>query len=68
MKSRRQFLKSAIGLLTGAGLVFHPIFQGVRLVYVEAKKILLPKGTPRETLIDKNPAALDLIGSSMSAR
>jgi len=47
------------GCLAGAGLVLSPVFSFVRLVFAEAKKIILPKGTARETLIDENPALLD---------
>ncbi|MBU2497759.1 MAG: molybdopterin-dependent oxidoreductase, partial [Proteobacteria bacterium] len=59
MKERRRFIKIALGCLGGAGLVMSPLFSFLRLVFAEAKKIILPKGTARETLIDKNPALLD---------
>lgn len=59
MKTRRQFLKFSVGLLTFAGLIFHPVLRGIRFVYAQAREIILPRGTPRETLIDKNPAHLD---------
>lgn len=36
-----------------------PLFSFFRLAFAEAKRIILPKGTARETLIDKNPAQLD---------
>lgn len=58
MASRRQFLKWAGGFLTGVGLVIHPFWRGICLVFAQVKKIL-PKGTPREALIDENPAHLD---------
>jgi len=41
------------------GLLLSPFFQAVRVVYGKAKRIILPKGTDRESLIDKNPAELD---------
>lgn len=59
MRERRHFLRILAGCLAGAGLVTTPVFSFLRLVFAEAKKIILPRATARETLIDKNPALLD---------
>lgn len=59
MKKRRQFIKMVLGLFAGIGLLINPIATGCRSVWAKAKKIILPKGTPVEILIGKNPANLD---------
>ena len=59
MKRRRQFLKSMFGFLTGIGISFSPFVQAVRVGYAKAQKIILPKDTNMETLIQKDPALLD---------
>lgn len=59
MEKRRQFLKYLVG---GAALVatgLGSLFSTARRVLAETGKIIPPKGTPRESLIDKNPAELD---------
>lgn len=57
--SRRRFLKIAIGMLSGAGLLFQPLLRGVLLVCAGAERIILPRGTQPGSLKDKNPAELD---------
>jgi sulfoxide reductase catalytic subunit YedY len=42
-----------------AGILFSPLSSFVQRVYAEAKKIILPKGTRRESLIQRNPKSLD---------
>jgi len=59
MKKRRQFIKLILGYFAGLGLLFSPLATGIRWVWAKAQKIILPKGTPVETLIGKNPADLD---------
>ncbi|MBI5570962.1 MAG: molybdopterin-dependent oxidoreductase [Desulfomonile tiedjei] len=59
MASRRKFLKKALTGLFGTGLLLSPFFSMVRHVAAEALKIIVPKGTKRETLVDKNPKDLD---------
>lgn len=59
MEKRRQFLKTTVGFLTGMGLVFSPFFKLVQMVYGKAQKIILPKGTNRKSLINKDPSILD---------
>jgi len=59
MENRRQFLKKSLGLIGGAGIFFLPLTAFVQRVYGKAKKIILPKGTERNSLIQKNPGSLD---------
>ena len=59
MKTRRQFIKLTIKLLTGLGLLFSSVGSGLRKAYAQTKRILLPKGTALSTLTNKNPADLD---------
>jgi DMSO/TMAO reductase YedYZ molybdopterin-dependent catalytic subunit len=59
VKTRRQFIKLILGFFSGMGLVFSPIFKGVRVAFAKVKKIILPKGTRMDTLVGKNPANLD---------
>jgi DMSO/TMAO reductase YedYZ molybdopterin-dependent catalytic subunit len=59
VEKRRQFLKKSLGIIGGFLLWTSPLFAVVRKAFAQIKKIILPKGTARETLIDKNPALLD---------
>jgi DMSO/TMAO reductase YedYZ molybdopterin-dependent catalytic subunit len=56
MESRRNFLKLAITVI---GLGLNCSFSGIRWAWAETKKIILPRGTERGSLIGKNPAELD---------
>lgn len=57
--TRRSFIKKGLGVITGIWMLFGPIFSGAQWVWGQTKKIILPKGTKRESLISKNPADLD---------
>ncbi|MBT8372903.1 MAG: molybdopterin-dependent oxidoreductase [Desulfobacterales bacterium] len=59
MNNRRQFIKMMVGFVSGAGLLFSPLTNGVRVVLAKAKKMILPKGTRMDSLVGKNPANLD---------
>jgi sulfoxide reductase catalytic subunit YedY len=59
VKTRRQFINLILGFLSGMGLVFSPIANGIRVVLAKAKKIILPKGTRMKSLVGKHPATLD---------
>ena len=59
MEKRRQFIKLMLGIFTALGFLFSPLGAAMRLLWARAKKIILPKGTRAQTLIDKNPANLD---------
>ena len=45
--------------ITGIGVFMHPLFSVVQSVYAKMNKIILPKGTDRESLNSKDPAELD---------
>ncbi len=59
MDTRREFFKTLLKLLTGTGVLLSPLALPVRWVYASSKKIILPRGTKREALIDKDPKSLD---------
>ncbi len=59
MENRRKFLKELMGFLILVGFLFDPLFKGLRSVMAKTKKIILPKGTTRESLVSKNPSDLD---------
>jgi len=59
MKERRQFLKTALTILAGVGAWRHPVFSFFRPLWAEERIIILPKGTKRESLAQRNPAYLD---------
>lgn len=59
MKKRRQFIKLILGIFAGLGFLFSPLATGMGLVWAKAKKMILPKGTRVDTLVNKNPAHLD---------
>jgi DMSO/TMAO reductase YedYZ molybdopterin-dependent catalytic subunit len=59
MKKRRQFLKLLVGGAAWLGTGLGSLFSMAKWVIAETGKIILPKGTPRESLIEKNPAELD---------
>ena len=56
---RREFIKTGIGLLAGVSVFFGSLISTARWVYAKAEKIILPKGTRRQSLIYRNPASLD---------
>ncbi|MCG6880642.1 MAG: molybdopterin-dependent oxidoreductase [Deltaproteobacteria bacterium] len=59
MENRRQFLKKSLGFIGGAGIFFLPLGAFVQRAYGKAKRIILPKGTKPNSLIQKNPKSLD---------
>ena len=59
MEKRRQFLKVLLGAVALAGTGAGGLVTMAKRVFAETAKIVLPKGTPRESLVDKNPAELD---------
>ena len=59
MEKRRQFLKFLVGGVAFVGTGLGSLFSMAKWVLAETGKIILPKGTPKESLIDKNPAELD---------
>jgi DMSO/TMAO reductase YedYZ molybdopterin-dependent catalytic subunit len=59
MKGRRQFLKTTLAALAGVGVLFESPFSFLRPLRAGERRIILPKGTKRESLAHKNPANLD---------
>jgi DMSO/TMAO reductase YedYZ molybdopterin-dependent catalytic subunit len=59
MKERRQFLKVVMGVFAGSSLLFNPFFSALRWAYAKIQKTILPKGTRRETLVNRDPKTLD---------
>jgi len=59
VKTRRQFINLILGFISGIGLIFSPVANGIRVAFAKAKKIILEKGTRMNTLVGKNPANLD---------
>ncbi len=59
MENRRQFLKKSLGFMGYAGIFFLPFGALIQRAYGKAKRIILPQGTKRNSLVQKNPASLD---------
>lgn len=59
MKKRRQFFKKFLAFVAGIGFWLSPVFSWIRVAYAKINKITLPKNTPQQDLVDKNPAVLD---------
>jgi DMSO/TMAO reductase YedYZ molybdopterin-dependent catalytic subunit len=59
MKERREFLRLVVGVLAGSSVLFHPFFSALRWAYAKVQKTILPKGTKRETLVNRDPKTLD---------
>lgn len=59
METRRQFIKLATRSLAALGLLLGSSYSGVRWAWAKTKKVILPKGTKRGNLVNKNPADLD---------
>jgi sulfoxide reductase catalytic subunit YedY len=59
METRREFIKLTMRSLAGLGFLLGSSFSGVRRVWAKTKKVILPRGTQRESLVNNNPADLD---------
>ena len=59
MKTRRQFIKFTIRLLSGVGVFFSGVGLWLKKAYAQTKRIIVPKGTDLSSLRDENPATLD---------
>ena len=59
MKTRRQFIKFALQLLSGIGVFFNGIGPWLKKAYAQTKRIIVPKGTDLSSLRSENPATLD---------
>jgi DMSO/TMAO reductase YedYZ molybdopterin-dependent catalytic subunit len=59
VETRRNFVKSIFAGVMGLGFILEPVFSTAKLLYAKAEKIIVPRGTPIETLRNKNPKDLD---------
>lgn len=59
MTTRRQFIRNSLKSLALLGVLWVPMVSGVRWTLAKTRRIILPKSTKRESLIQKNPAELD---------
>jgi DMSO/TMAO reductase YedYZ molybdopterin-dependent catalytic subunit len=59
MKTRRDFVRTVLGGIISLGFFFEPAFSAAGLAFAKVAKTVIPRGTPRETLKDKNPKDLD---------
>jgi sulfoxide reductase catalytic subunit YedY len=59
MKTRRQFIKFSIKLLSAIGFFFSGIGLWLKKAYAQTKRIIVPKGTDLSSLRSENPATLD---------
>ena len=59
MDTRRQFIRKSIRWLSFSGLWLGPVLSGFSRVWAGTKRYILPKGTRREELINRNPALVD---------
>jgi sulfoxide reductase catalytic subunit YedY len=59
MKTRRQFIKFGLELLTGFSVFFSQMGLWLKRAYAQTKRILVPKGTDLSALRNENPATLD---------
>lgn len=59
LPTRREIIGLMPGILGGLYLLSDFLFMGIRWVWAESKRVILPKGTRKESLIGKNPADLD---------
>ncbi|EFK07518.1 oxidoreductase molybdopterin binding domain protein [delta proteobacterium NaphS2] len=59
MENRRQFLKKSLGFIGFSSIFFLPLSTFVQKVYGKVKRIILPKRTKLNSLIQKNPKSLD---------
>lgn len=59
MEKRRHFLSIVLKSIAALGILLNPFFQITRLLYAKGRKVILPKGTRRQDLIDTHPADLD---------
>ncbi len=59
MNTRRKFLLEGINILAGVGVFLGTLSMRGHGLWAKTKRIVLPKGTERESLRHRNPAELD---------
>lgn len=59
MKSRRTFIQAMIRLTAAVGVFLSPALTLVQSALARARKVILPKGTDLNSLINRSPRSLD---------
>jgi DMSO/TMAO reductase YedYZ molybdopterin-dependent catalytic subunit len=59
METRRNFVTKVFTGIVSLGFILQPILSAARMAYARAEKIIVTRGTPRETLTNQNPKDLD---------
>ena len=59
MRTRRQFIRFSLKVLTAGSLVFTAVGSALRRAWAQTKRIIVPRGTELSALRNENPAALD---------
>jgi DMSO/TMAO reductase YedYZ molybdopterin-dependent catalytic subunit len=59
MNARRTFLKLGLKLLAAAAFLSGGILSGARWVWAKSERVILPKGTRRESIVQRDPKTLD---------
>ena len=59
MKSRRSFIQFSIRLFSSLGILLSPILSLLQSALAQARRVILPKGTDLDSLVNRNPRSLD---------
>ncbi len=59
MKTRRQFIRFTLKLLTAASLFFTTVGSALTKAWAQTQRFIVPRGTKLSTLRNENPATLD---------
>lgn len=59
MQTRREAIKMIMAVWSGMAAGMIPVKAGIRLAYAGTKEVVLPKGTPMHSLVNRDPADLD---------
>lgn len=59
MFKRREFIKKGASALAGLTLFLSFFFSPAKWIFAKAQRTILPKGTQRESLVNKDPKSLD---------
>ena len=59
MKSRRSFIQFSIRLFSSLAVFLSPVLGLIQSAAAKLRKVILPKGTDLNTLINRNPRSLD---------
>jgi DMSO/TMAO reductase YedYZ molybdopterin-dependent catalytic subunit len=59
MLTRRTFMGAVLKVLSFVSILLNPLFSGTNRAWASATKTVIPRGTNRTELVNKNPAELD---------